>query len=271
VEKLPLAPSGAALAGGAVHEVIEEMIREDNWWRDPFMVENEGARRAIVKFEKAVEEAGGADACRWGGRKRNLKDEAGKDVVDEQGNKIKVGEDYRWMIQTLPTWVKRAGTILRRDEQSGLYIVQANVERSVTAWLVPPEQDLPYCVAITGIIDLMLLADDLGQPRIRDWKTGTMLEKVQLAVYAWLLEQLPDSVRISTNQGEIAYLRGSKPEDWIKPYDLTGLKPVVPQLFLRMVQGLEAGVYHLNPSSFCGSCWVKEHCPVGRGMGEEAA
>jgi PD-(D/E)XK nuclease superfamily len=270
VEQIPRAPSGAAMAGTAVHRVGEQLAKT-GLFQDPFYVEGVAATAAVQLFTELVEEAGGPDVCMWGGRKRNLKDErTGKDVLDDEGNKVKVGEDFRWMVQTIPTWVKRLGTILRRDIEHGLYIVEANVERQVTVWLIPPESDerMPDGVQVTGFIDTMLLANDYGMPIVRDVKTGTLLDEMQLAVYAWLLEQLDEPAKVNTTIGQFAYLRGADSGSWIKEHDLTLLKPIVPQLFDGLLKGIAAEVFTLSPSSFCGSCWVRHGCVYGKTLDE---
>jgi len=259
VEQVPTIPSGAALAGSAVHTVIEEMVM-DGWYTDPRLVETQGSVRFVTLFTDAVAEIGGVDACRWGGQKRAMRDEqTGKPLKDAEGKTILVGEDFAWFCKMGPTFVKRAGTILRTDAANGLRVIEASVERQVTAWL-----DEDAGVQITGIIDVMLLADDTGFPTIRDWKTGTWTDAMQLATYGWLLEAIEDdSARIKADRGEIAYLRGAGPDTWIKSYDLSKWKPLVPRMFRGMVQGLGAGIYQLQPSSFCGSCWVKDSCDYG--------
>jgi PD-(D/E)XK nuclease superfamily len=267
VEQVPKLPSGAALAGQATHRVGEQLAK-DGTYSDPFYVEAVATVAGVQLFTELVEEAGGPDACQWGGRKRNLKDErTGRDIVDpETGEKVKVGENFDWMCTAIPTWIKRMATILRRDAEAGLYIVEANVEREVVVWLIPPGFDAKHWdgVQVHGYIDTLLLATDEGLPVIRDWKTGTMLEHMQLAVYAWLLEQLPEPLRVRTTVGQFGYLRGSKAEDWIKTHDLTALKPLVSQMFMSMLRGMKAEVYPLSPSSFCSSCWVRESCVYGK-------
>lgn len=264
VENVPSVPHGSALAGSAVHHVNEVMIAE-GWWNDPDAVENEGARIFQEDFDRRLAEVGGPDACRWGGYKRILYDEeTGKPVLDEEGNKVKVGENYQWFTKMGPTFVKRAGAILRRDVQNGLHVVEASVERSVAAWL-----DGPGSTLITGKIDLMLLADDEGHPRVRDLKSGSHIDPIQLANYAWLLRNIEDPAkRITSDVGEIAYLRGQTPDKWIRTYDLTEWLPIVPRMFRDMVKALESDVFQLNPSSWCGSCSVREHCEYGRTLPE---
>jgi hypothetical protein len=266
IEKVPMLTSGAALAGKAVHEVNEQMVAE-GWWRDPKAVEEVGGPLFLSIFARLVEEEGGADALLWGGRKRALRDEQTNKVIkDAEGNTILVGEDFTWFSKMGPTFVKRAGTILRSANEVGLYVVEASMERRVTVWLDPPRPVDDYGgIQVTGIIDIMLMADDVGTPWIVDWKTGTYIDEMQLAVYAWLLENIEDeNARVRTNAGAIAYLRGASPDTWWKPYDLTPLKPLVPVQFKNLVRALDAGIYMLQPSSFCGSCWVKEHCEYGR-------
>lgn len=287
VAEVPQARSGAAAAGSAVHSVIEEMIN-DGWFANPETVETKGKERFFDLFDYELRESGAVfirddqgkvtdvTGVMWGGRKHKVFDENTGEVVQEQmvingepiflkGGKPKMrnvlaGENYHFMRWAGPTWVKRAGTILRDDAAAGVRVAEFGVERRVTAWL-----DEEGGVLVQGYIDVMILAANTGEVIIRDWKTGTYVDPMQLANYGWLLENLADEQgRTVSDVGQIIYLRGNKKEDWIKEYDLREWKPLVPRMYRDAVAGIDSGHFALHPSSFCGSCWVKEFCDYGK-------
>lgn len=279
--EVPTLPSGAAIAGTVCHGLIEEMTIE-GWFRSPDTVESVCAVEFEKRFTKQLVDEGGEprysegklvdfDGILWGGRKRALRDDNDKIVRDPEGKSIMVGENYLWFLKMAPTWLKRAGTVLREDERAGLTVAQANVERRVTAWLIPPhtEEAFPEGVLVTGIIDLMLLVDEAtGSPVIRDWKTGTYVNPIQLADYAWLLANVDDpNARIVAEVGQIGYLRGTTKDTWIREYDLRPWISIIPRMFKEMVLGVDAGLFPLHPSSWCGSCWVRQHCEYGVTLG----
>lgn len=272
VQHVETEPGGAAIAGSVCHSIIEEMIL-DGWFRKPDTVEEYGAEQFRARFPVALEDAGGKPilgdegtvldytGIRWGGRKRALRDDNDKIVRDENGKSIMVGENFPWFQNNAPSWLKRAGTILRADEKAGAEIASPNIEVGVAAWLHGPGSTL-----ITGIIDVMLLEVPEIGPVIRDWKTGSFMPgPMQLANYAWLLENQADELnRLTVRHGQMIYLRGKTKETWVRGYDLTKLVPIVPRMFEDMLRGVEAQVYQLVPSSFCSSCWVKDHCDYGK-------
>lgn len=275
LEHAEVEPSGAAVAGSAVHQVIEEMII-DGWYRRADMVADEGKSRFLNTFDELLKAEGATwseielpgmtypivEGVRWAGRKRILRNEEGKEIKDAEGNKLKIGEDYRWMQQMGPLWIKRAGTILRRDRDHGLFVIEANVERKVSAWL-----DGPGSTLITGVIDVTLLGTVGNEPMavIRDWKTGTWTEPLQMANYAWLLANIDDpNARILTNIGQIAYLRGTTEDSWIKEYDLEAWTPLIPLMYRDALSGINAEQFPMQPSNMCGSCWVRAACPYGK-------
>lgn len=257
IEKVPRLPSGAAIAGTATHKVVEEMAT-DRWFQDPGAVESHGAKRFVEVFDELLAAEGGPDAVKWGGRKRILRDETtNKPVLDESGEPVKVGENYPWMLKMGPTWVKRAGAILRSDVEQGMSIAEEGIEVEVRAWL-----DEEGGVLITGYIDAMLLVDADQRLRIRDWKTGSWLDHMQLVNYGWLWNRSHPGANVSV--GEFAYLRGAKPEDRLKVYELAPLYPAIEKMFSDAVQGMTGEHYQLHPTSFCGSCAVAPACVYGR-------
>lgn len=296
IDKVPTMVSGAAIAGTAVHTVIEEMILE-GWWQDVKKVMTHGAERFQALFMEGLKDAKAkivldvegrvvsVEDIHWGGRKHILFDENGEEVTElwldcalvhpedatvhepqcqlttakgvPKVRKVKANENYFFFRHEGPTWVKRAGTILRRDAEGGAKIHEAKVEVFVSAWL-----DHPGGTKITGYIDyLYLLVNADGELTIRDWKTGTYIQPIQLANYAWLVEQ---SMGVEVSRGEIGYLRGASSDTWIRAYDLNKWKGLVPMMYQDAVHGIDSGVFQISPSTFCGSCWVKEHCPYGK-------
>ena len=226
----------------------------------------------------------------WGGRKSKVYDEeTGNEVkvpyLDADGNpellksgapKMKnllAGENYWFFRRMGPTWVKRAAAVLRNDAENGMSIIETGIERKVSAWL-----DGPGSILVVGYIDSMVLVDENGEVIVRDWKTGSFTQEIQLANYAWLLANLEDPVnRAYATKGQFVKLRSTKKEDWVKEYDLTKLVPLVAPMFREMVEAMkprwepnEDGefvqvdpVYIQHPSSFCTSCWVRQYCSYG--------
>ena len=255
IENVPMLPHGAALAGQAVHSVIEEMVNS-GMYANPVWCEVDGAVMFQELFGDLVKENGGADGLRWGGRKRQQRDEeTGKPVLDDEGNVIMVGENYPWMMNMGPTWVKRAGAVLRRDKEMGLTVVESSVEVEVSAWL-----DEVGGTRVRGFIDVMMLSSEDGQ-HIRDWKTGTWNDPMQLANYAWLYEE---TFGLQVPFGEIAALRAPKIEEVVKVYDLRPWMPSVSRMYHDAVKGIEAEHFQLSPSTWCKSCSVAPSCSYGQ-------
>lgn len=256
-EHVPKRVLGAGLAGSAVHEVIADYLIAGGYFMDPAAVEHDGAIEFIEAFTRKVEEAGGPDNLYWGGQKRLLRDEHDKPVIDPKtGEKIKVGEDFQWFCKMGPTFVKRAGAILREDRERGFTIVEAATEIGVSTWL-----DEPGGTLLHGMIDVSVIADSEDVPRIRDWKSGSLMNPYQLANYGWLWERVfGDHIEY----GEFAKLRAAKPEDRLLVYPLDPMYPIVEEMFRRTLGGIDAGYFGFNPSSFCVSCTVKDSCAHGR-------
>lgn len=267
LDKVPEVQLGAGLAGQAVHTVIEEMVM-DGWWRRSDVVMEQGAERFLAVFRGLVEEHGGPDQIRWTGRKTFIRNEDGSYWKDPAtGERLKANENLPWWEKMGPTHVKRAGAILRNDAREGTRVVEASVERRVSAWL-----DGPGSTLITGIVDVMLLAEKDDAPKIRDWKTGTFIDYLQLANYAWLLSHIEEEdQRIYPQVGEMAYLRGNSSDSWIKRYDLKATLEagVIERMFHDAELGLGREVYQLNPSSFCKSCSVRPFCVHGKTIEED--
>lgn len=240
IEEIPGAPSGAAIAGKAMHEAIADAEASQSWADedDISMLQN-----FLGNFHTAVHEAGGPDGCRWGGRK------------DRDGNP---SEDYNWWVQYAgDLFCRRYAAIRRRDAGYGYQLYENGVE-------------MELAIDINGrhfvsYIDLLLVSPD-GEPILRDWKTGRMAEPYQLGVYSWVLEN--SSLGLTVDRGEIGYLRGNDFTQYIKEYDLADWRALVPRMLDDLIRGIEGDIFPLRPSPFCTACGVREACAYGRTLGE---
>lgn len=228
-------PSGAALAGRAMHAAIRDAEANESWadpddtFTMPFAFSE--------YFAQYVEEAGGPDACRWSGRK------------DRDG---RPNEDYQWWVQYAgPLFCNRFAAVRLEDEKQGCRLVDAEFEVSV---------DVAGRNVVGYIDSLMVNAD--GEAVIRDWKSGKMLDPYQLGVYSWMLEN--SERHITADIGHIGYLRGNTLGDQLKVYDIRAWRELVPRLLNDLVRGVEGGIFPLRPSPFCVACSVRVHCEYGR-------
>jgi hypothetical protein len=247
VEHAPRRENGAGLAGRAIHQVIEE-AEADAAWADEDAWEFGGpwAERFLGLLWAEVEEAGGPEACYWGGRRS-------KQFPD--------GETPEWWEARGPIMLWRYAQVRRTDEEEGLVVPAGGVELEVAVNLGE--------VHVRGRIDAAVLVDsndpDLDAVTIRDYKSGTMLEPLQLVVYAWL-------VRIAKGwtaaRGQFVKLRPDKPTERIMEIDLEPLIDLAPErmraLAAQLVISQERDLWPINPSSLCVACDVKEHCPWGQ-------
>lgn len=229
-------PSGAAIAGKAIHQVIHEAEASQAWADD----DNFAIQFSFVEhFTEAVEQAGGPEACRWGGRK------------DKDG---RPNEDYQWWIQYAgPLFLARYAAIRNDDAEAGIELYPEGVELEVAI-----DVEGRHVVAY---IDQLLVTRD-GEAFVRDWKSGTMLEPIQLGVYSWMLEQTPGLPGVDL--GQLAYLRGTDRSKQLKHYDLRAWRELVPRMMQDLIQGVEAGIFPLRPSPFCVACGVRAACDYGR-------
>lgn len=240
VQDLPSEPSGPAIAGKAMHEAIAAAEAAESW-RDEDDITM--VQTFLGNLTTAIEEIGGPEICRWGGRK------------DRDGNP---SEDYLWWVQYAgDLFCRRYSAIRRRDEELGVHLFGDGVE-------------LELAIDISGrhfvsYID-QLLVDGNGQPIVRDWKTGTMVDPIQLGVYSYVLEH--STLGLHVDQGQIGYLRGNDHTKWIREYDLAPLRAVVPRLLDDLIRGVEAKVYPLRPSPFCVACGVRAACAYGATIDE---
>jgi hypothetical protein len=235
IEDIPGTPSGAAIAGKAMHQVIADAEASEAW-RDE---DNVTMRLAFDGyFTEAVMDAGGPDACRWGGRK------------DRDG---RPAEDYRWWLQYAgDLFCRRYAATRRRDDAEGFVLYPEGVEMEV-AIDIEGRHFVSY-------IDMLLVSPD-GEPIIRDWKTGRMSEPYQLGVYAWVLQN--SELALTVDRGQIGYLRGSDSSKYIQDYGIIGWRELVPRMLDDLIRGVEGDIFPLRPSSFCVSCDVRQACEYG--------
>jgi hypothetical protein len=236
VHEMPSEPSGPALAGKAIHQTINEVEASEIWASEDYS----GAMFTMFAnhFSAAVDEVGGPEMCRWGGRK------------DRDG---RPAEDYNWWISYAgDLFMRRYAAIRRHDDQLGYKLLPNGVELEIAIDLNGRH--------FVSYID-MLLVDTDGQAIIRDWKTGTMVDPVQLGVYSYVLEH--SELGLTIDQGQIGYLRGNDFSKYIREYDLAPLRALVPRLLDDLIRGVEAKIFPLRPSPFCAACGVRQACEYG--------
>lgn len=233
LEQVPGEPSGAALAGKAMHAAILDAEAAESW-TDP---EDEFTMQLsfLEHFTQAVDEAGGPEACRWGGRKD-------RDGVPSEG--------YLWWTHHAgPLFCRRFAHIRRTDEEQDIHLVENGCEFEVTVEVAGR--------LVVGYIDALMVDGD-GTTIIRDWKTGKSIDAYQLGVYSWLLA---NSTRgITADIGEIGYLRNGS----LKLFNVQAWRELVPRMLDELVRGVEADLFPLRPSPFCVACDVRHSCEYGR-------
>lgn len=234
VDEIPSSPHGAAIAGKAMHQAIAEAEVTESW-ADPSDVSMQLS--FLEHFTQDVEEAGGPEACRWGGRK------------DREG---RPAEDYLWWINFASSlFCRRYAEVRRLDEAAGWSVLEGGIEMEVGITYQGRH--------IVGYVDAVMVSPD-GEPVVRDWKTGRMLEPYQLGVYAWLLGASGRKLTIET--GQLGVLRATG-GDCLKVYDVAPWAAIVPRMLDDLIRGVDAQVFPLRPSPFCMSCGVREHCSYG--------
>lgn len=331
-------PSGAMLAGSAVHQAILIGEEEGWWWDDELWRGSPAPIVALVEQAFAVafgvliaggrwldDEGGwswrppaidvdgvrleGEAALRWGGRLVIVEDEDGNRLQKRgpggrllwtcpglpepyeadkpverprgKGGKMlkdlavweKAREDLRWWARNGPLMVRRAGALRRQDRDQGTEVALDAAERRLELRIPLGDRIVPVVV----ILDLAFTHAG-GEPRIRDYKSGTMIQPLQLAFYAWALRQLEDGHPLAwpVEVGEIADLRANGgPAETVKEYDLRPWLPLIPgfveQHMAMVAAEVAAGeVFELRPSSFCPSCAVRDFCRYGQTLPERA-
>lgn len=246
IEQVPIQPSGAAIAGTAIHATIE-ISEYEEFWKDWSNFEDDGigAGLFIDEFGRLIAEAElDGKTIRWGGRKTKEWPE---------------GETADWWAVKGPEMLRRYALLRRADADAGMIALAENIERKVAANFTTRDGRL---MLIEGYIDAVLMVTSDGEGIIRDYKSGTWIELTQNPIYAWLLAQ--DQKRPWTiTRGQIAKLRAAKMDNMLTEYDLSPWLPLIPRLFEEAEEGIRKAIFHLNPSSFCSSCLVRASCVWG--------
>lgn len=246
VERVDRESKGAFIGGHAIHAAIEWAEREglpERWAKaDGLTGERkriEDAIEWVFHDEFAAERAKLEGEPVWGGRK---------------SKEFPRGEDELWWARSGPMMLRRFLSIRYDDFERGWRAVDTEIEHRLTV-------TLPSGTKLKAILDFVILADQDGQAVIRDYKSGTWRQSaMQLATYAWAADQ---GLGVRPVAGEFAYLRTVDAAKRLDRYDLTGLVPLVPEMFAELERGIDAGLFMLNPSNLCSSCTVKKHCRYG--------
>lgn len=235
IKDLPGEPSGAAIAGKAMHEAIRD-AEASRSWDDP---DDVSMRLAFLEyFTEAVEQAGGPDACRWGGRK------------DRDG---RPNEDYLWWIHhASDLFCRRYAHVRRNDEDWGIQPIDGGIEIEIGVTYKGHH--------IVGYLDAVMVDSD-GEAFIRDWKTGRQVDPFQLGIYCWMLANSTRAITTATAQ--VGYLRGQDTQSMIRTYNVEPWAALAPRMFDDLLGGVEAGLFPLRPGPMCAACSVRRFCAYG--------
>lgn len=241
VEKVPREPQGAFLGGIAVHDAIATSEAE-GWWSDEDAAS--GPEAPIVaafleKFRRSVEEAGGPEAVRWGGR----------------GG----GENQPWWEKQGEFMLRRYGATRRAMDEAGWGPIEGGVEMRVL--------DEIGGTPVVGYLDKFLM-HEMGEPAIVDYKTGRVgnASPTQFATYALLLER---SRGIVVRRGIGIFLRAQEAAKRVQPVEFAGLVERMDELFAGLVEDIQAERFRVNPHAYCSSCSVRAHCWYWRATSRE--
>lgn len=277
LDRVTRRPNGAGIGGKVVHEVIVEAEAEVAW-ADEDAWEQDGvwAQRFRELFDEELDKAGGPDACHWGGRTSKAWPN---------------GEDPDWWRHKGAVFLYRFAALRRLDEERGLVIPDGGIEMEVG---VPVEVACSHCngtgsirlgvdedgpcdtcagsglrqALVKGYLDAIPFVDQAtGLAEIRDYKTGTWLDPLQLVTYAWMVQTARGW---TVESGHFAKLRAEDPEDVVHSYDLRPWleADIAPErytaLAIQIQQSTELDLWPVNPSNLCVACDVKDSCPWGR-------
>jgi hypothetical protein len=246
IEDAPSEPSGAALAGSAVHAVIAQ-AEQEGWWLEG---RAEPMYAAFARdFGDRIEAVGGPDAIKWGGRKTK---------------NFPQGEDMLWWAHTGPVMLDRYAALRQKDAAEGAQILPGDVEREVGVLLDVPGRNEKLLVR--GFLDALVLVDPNGQAVIRDYKTGSWMAPEQLGLYAFMLGKADPPLNVDV--GELVKLRQPKIDSMIARFNLAPWVPVMETMLLESVQGIESGFFPMRPGMLCPSCGVRSLCSWGATLGE---
>lgn len=245
VEQQPRVPQGPFIGGIAVHETIEEATNTGRWADSDAFQEPSGAM--VIWFRERllqlVDEAGGPQAVRWGGRKS-------KTFPD--------GEDLEWWFRFGPGMLNRFHQVKLADEEQGWEVGAAEIAVSFT---------LDSGTNVKARIDELLLHSD-GGVKVRDWKTGQARpeERIQLGLYAHACQV---TLGLVPTVGELHYLRSATAK--VESFEPGPWLDTVLLWLQRAEEGIRQGVYLLRPSSYCVSCQVQDGCPYWQRLQEEGS
>ncbi len=243
---------GSAIGGSAIHAAIE-LGDTNEWWRydaekalDWLLVAF--GREFKTEYDEALERVG-AENIYWGGKATTRHPD---------------GETADWWFEVgAPRFLGRYLSIRANDEFIGTKVVlDADGEHPWVEKRISTNLEVDgVTVHISGMVDTLMYVSGDGERIIRDWKTGRMLpEGMQLAAYAWMLEQ----VGVHARTGEFAWLRGAKPETLLRRYDLTDWVPLIPEQFEQVHRGIQAQYFPFAQNVLCPTCTVKRDCPYGK-------
>jgi hypothetical protein len=271
VKNTPEPKTGGMVIGSAVHRAIAIAEREKLWrskdetywdaksgWVGRLLLE------ALVALHDEIDRAGGEALIAWGGRK---------------SKKFPNGEDWTWAKHVMPMMLRaycdvRAIMALRgfvdlaepppppeheKPVESSGSATEFYVSMSIETGGAEP-------LLVRGYIDKMVgVNTDTGDALIIDWKTGSMTDLVQLVSYA---KMVMESIGYPVHKGWFVKLRPNAKQRIIE-HDLDPLLNVVPDLYLAVKSGVDAGFFPIHPSSFCNTCGVRAACPWGSKLPEK--
>lgn len=229
VMKVEQKPQGALIGGSAVHAALEAALTTDA----------DGAVAFKEAFTRAVDEAGGEGAIRWGGR-------ASRAFPNKENT------DF-WMSEG-PRMVARGLLMVEADRALGFNVV--SVEAAYN-----PVIGGRYFQQRADIV----LSHPEGTWICRDWKTGASegdFGPYQLAYYALAVAEV-HQVDIGQIVGQIALVRKDG-ADGIVTYRPSEWVDIAVQFVTDFTAGTEAGVYPMRISALCKSCSVAAACSHGR-------
>jgi hypothetical protein len=254
VDKFGRDPSGFFLGGIAIHKTIEEAYRQgwftptDSVFFDPFQSGNPGWEFYLKTITELVEAKGGPDAIRWSGK---------------PSGKWPNGEDFDWWRSEEPrSMLVRASWVAQQDLTDGriLYEKDAPLE-GLEMTLMPIMESTGREVKV--VLDSFLMLD-AGEPLIRDWTTGWDKSPMQAATYAWAVGK---ALGIKVDRAQYIFLREPKAADGIQDLDVSGLVPLVEQLYLAFEaereEALGSDRFPINPGKHCNWCPVRAGCDYG--------
>jgi hypothetical protein len=236
--------SGAALAGIAIHKIIETAELEGFWDKDTYL---KGLGVAFATDLRERMEASNVP-IRWGGRK---------------SREFPNGEDFLWWTLNMgPRQLARYQGFRRALEANGFKTDSVFSEVSAGALVaVPGEVD--NLLYVRAYLDMLLMADTEGNPWVIDYKTGTMAgNPMQLAWYSYFVREAgitPEAPAF----GAMVKLRARDMSQGITTYDLSHWIDLVPDMIIEHRTAARAGVFPVRPSNFCSSCSWRSLCPYG--------